>query len=81
MVDVEGLQALKDEHPDALVVSYVNTSAAVKAMSDICCTSANAARILEALPEDREIIFTPDENLGSWAAKKAGREVILWPGF
>ena len=81
MVDVEGLQALKDEHPGAVVVSYVNTSAAVKAISDICCTSANAARIVQSIPPDREIIFTPDENLGSWAAKKAGRAMILWPGF
>ena len=81
MVDVEGLQALKDAHSGAVVVSYVNTSAAVKAISDICCTSANAARVLQSVPRDREIIFTPDENLGSWAAKKAGREVILWRGF
>jgi len=81
MVDVEGLQALKAEHPDAVVVSYVNTTAAVKAISDICCTSANAAEIMKSVPRDREIIFTPDQNLGAWAAKKAGREVILWPGF
>ncbi len=81
MVDVEGLQALKAEHPGALVVSYVNTSAAVKALSDICCTSANAVRILQSIPADQEVIFTPDRNLGSWAAKRAGREVILWPGF
>jgi quinolinate synthase len=81
MVDVEGLQSLKAEHPGAIVVSYVNTSAAVKAISDVCCTSANAAQILQSVPAGREIIFTPDENLGSWAAKKAGREVILWPGF
>jgi len=81
MVDVEGLQALKDEHPGAVVVSYVNTTAAVKAISDICCTSANAAKIVQSIPPGREIIFTPDENLGAWAAKKAGRELILWPGF
>jgi quinolinate synthase len=81
MVDVEGLKSLKAEHPEAVVVSYVNTSAAVKALSDVCCTSANAAQILQAVPADREIIFTPDRNLGSWAAKQAGREVILWPGF
>jgi quinolinate synthase len=81
MVDVEGLQALKDKHPGAVVVSYVNTTAAVKAISDICCTSANAAQVIKSVPVGREIIFTPDENLGSWAAKKAGREVILWPGF
>lgn len=81
MVDVEGLRKLKAEHPDAVVVSYVNTTAAVKALSDICCTSANAAAVLRSLPPEREIIFTPDRNLGTWAAKKAGREVILWPGF
>jgi quinolinate synthase len=81
MVDVEGLQALKAEHPGAVVVSYVNTTAAVKALSDMCCTSANAAQILQSVPPDREIIFTPDRNLGAWAAKKAGRQVILWPGF
>jgi quinolinate synthase len=81
MVDVEGLKALKAEHPDALVVSYVNTTAAVKALSDICCTSANAVQILRSVPADRRVIFTPDRNLGAWAAKQAGREVILWPGF
>jgi quinolinate synthase len=81
MVDVEGLQALKAEHPGGVVVSYVNTTAAVKAISDICCTSANAAEIIRSVPAGREIIFTPDKNLGAWAAKKAGREVILWPGF
>jgi quinolinate synthase len=81
MVDVEGLQALKKEHPGAVVVSYVNTTAAVKAISDMCCTSANAAKIVQSIPADREVIFTPDENLGAWAAKKAGRELILWPGF
>jgi quinolinate synthase len=81
MVDVEGLQELKAEHPGAVVVSYVNTTAAVKAISDICCTSANAAKIVQSIAPDSEIIFTPDENLGAWAAKKAGRELILWPGF
>lgn len=81
MVDTEGLAALKAKHPEAVVVSYVNTTAAVKALSDICCTSANAPQILRSIPADREIIFTPDRNLGAWAAEKAGREVILWPGF
>ncbi len=81
MVDVEGLQELKDQHPGAVVVSYVNTTAAVKAISDICCTSANAAKIVQSIAPGREIIFTPDENLGAWAAKQAGRELILWPGF
>jgi len=81
MVDVEGLKALKAEHPEALVVSYVNTSAEVKALSDICCTSANAVRIVQSIPPGTEIIFTPDRNLGAWAAKQAGRNLILWPGF
>lgn len=81
MVDVEGLLALKAEHPGAAVVSYVNTTAAVKAVSDICCTSANVVRVIQSIPVGRKIIFTPDCNLGSWAAKKSGRELILWPGF
>lgn len=81
MVDVPGLQALKAEHPGAVVVSYVNSPAAVKAISDICCTSANAVQVVQSVPAGQEIIFTPDMNLGSWAAKKAGRELILWPGF
>ena len=81
MVDVEGLERLKAEHPDAVVVSYVNTTAAVKAVSDICCTSANAVRVVETIPRDREIIFTPDRNLGAWVAKQSGRRLILWPGF
>lgn len=81
MIDERGLRALKAEHPDAVVVSYINSTAAVKALSDICCTSANAAEVLRSVPADKEIIFTPDRNLGAWAAKKAGRDVILWPGF
>ncbi len=81
MVDVEGLLELKAEHPGAVVVTYVNSSAAVKAVSDVCCTSANAVDVLRWVPPDKEIIFTPDRNLGTWAAKKAGREVIVWPGF
>jgi quinolinate synthase len=64
-----------------VVVSYVNTTAAVKALSDICCTSSNAVDVLRSIPVDQEVIFTPDKNLGTWASKKAGREVILWPGF
>lgn len=81
MVDVEGLQELKAAHPDAVVVSYVNTTAAVKALSDICCTSANVVQVVSSIPADKEIIFTPDRNLGTYAAKKTGRELILWPGF
>ncbi len=81
MVDAEGLAALKAEHPGAVVVSYVNTSAAVKALSDVCCTSANAAEVVLAMPADRPIIFTPDCNLGAWVSEKTGRELILWQGY
>ncbi|MCX8033154.1 MAG: quinolinate synthase NadA [Thermoleophilia bacterium] len=81
MVDVQGLLTLKAGYPNAVVVSYVNSSAAVKAVSDICCTSANAPEVLASIPEDTKIIFTPDRNLGAWAARRASREVIVWPGF
>jgi len=81
MVDPRGLTELKSRHPDAVVVSYVNTSAAVKALSDICCTSANAPQVVESIPADREIIFTPDCNLGAWVMEKTGRSMILWQGF
>ncbi len=81
MADAKDLAKLKKEHPNAVVVSYVNTTAAVKAESDYCCTSSNAVKIFEQIPKDREIIFVPDKNLGDYAAKQANREVILWPGY
>jgi quinolinate synthase len=81
MIDVPGLEALKAKHRGAVVVSYVNTTAAIKAISDICCTSANAVRVVGNIEAGKEIIFTPDVNLGSWVAKKTGRELVLWPGF
>jgi quinolinate synthase len=81
MIDVPGLEALKAKHGGAVVVSYVNTTAAIKAISDICCTSANAVRVVGNIEAGKEIIFTPDVNLGSWVAKKTGRELVLWPGF
>lgn len=81
MVDVDGLISLKAEHPDAWVVTYVNSSAAVKALSDVCCTSANAVQVVESVPPDKEIIFTPDRNLGAWVQRKTGRRLILWEGF
>ncbi|HZJ03541.1 MAG TPA: quinolinate synthase, partial [Thermoleophilia bacterium] len=74
MVDPVGLQALKDKHPDAVVVTYVNSSAEVKALSDVCCTSANAEKVVRSIPADREIIFTPDCNLGAWTARKTRRD-------
>ena len=64
MVTAEGVRALKAQHPGAAVVAYVNTSAAVKAETDVCCTSANAVEIVAPLPADQPIIFVPDRNLG-----------------
>ena len=81
MVTARELRQLKAKHPDAAVVCYVNSSAAVKAESDICCTSANAVQVLESIPKEREIIFVPDQSLGDYAARKTGRKVILWPGY
>lgn len=69
-----------EKHPGAFVVSYVNSSAAVKAMSDVICTSSNAVKIVEHAPKDRPIIFGPDQHLGRWVAQKSGRDMILWPG-
>lgn len=80
MVTPEALRQAKQRYKNPIVVAYVNTSAAVKAESDICCTSSNAVDIINSLPADREILFVPDRNLGSYAAKKAGRKLILWPG-
>ena len=67
-------------HPDAFVVSYINCSAAIKAQSDVICTSSNAVKIVGRIPRDRPILFAPDRNLGAWVAKQTGRELILWQG-
>ncbi len=81
MVDVKSLKELKAEHPGAPVVSYVNTTADVKAESDICCTSANAVKIVQSLP-DKKIIFVPDTNLGLYVQRFVkDKEIVLWPGF
>jgi quinolinate synthase len=81
MVDAKSLRELKAEHPGAPVVSYVNTSADVKAESDICCTSANAVKIVQSLP-DKKIIFVPDTNLGLYVQRFVkDKEIILWPGY
>lgn len=72
--------ALKEKHPDAVVVSYVNTTAATKAVTDYCCTSANAVKVVASLPQDRGIIFTPDQHLGAYVRKMTGRDIIIWPG-
>ncbi len=81
MITAEQLRELKKQHPTAKVICYVNSTAEVKAESDICCTSANAVKIVETLKEAEEIIFVPDQYLGSYAAEQAGREMILWPGY
>ena len=81
MVTAEQLRARKAQHPEALVVAYVNTSAAVKAESDVCCTSSNAVEIVNRLPRDKQIIFVPDRNLGDWVQRQTGREMILWDGY
>jgi len=80
MVAPADVLALRCEHPAAVVVSYVNTTAATKAVSDVCCTSANAVKVVNSIPADREIIFTPDQHLGAYIRKVTGREMIIWPG-
>ncbi len=81
MVDAAGLSALKAQHPGAMVVTYVNSTAEVKALSDICVTSANAEKIVSRIPADKEIIFVPDMNLGRNIMNKTGRKMIFWQGF
>ncbi|MCY1045357.1 quinolinate synthase NadA [Corallococcus sp. bb12-1] len=73
-------KAFKEKHPGAFVVSYVNSSAAVKAMSDVICTSSNAVRIVNQIPKDRPILFAPDQHLGRHVMKETGRDMVLWPG-
>jgi len=73
-------KAFKEKHPDHLVVSYINCSAEIKALSDIICTSGNAEKIIESIPEDQPIIFAPDKNLGAYLNKKTGRNMLLWNG-
>ncbi len=80
-ITAEELRQWKAEHPEAVVVSYVNTTAEVKAESDYCCTSANAAKVVQAIPPDREVLFLPDLYLGDYVARVTGRKNIrVWPG-
>ena len=76
----EKLAAYKEKHPELYVVAYINCSAGVKALSDLICTSGNAVELVKKVPADREILFVPDQNLGQWVSKKAGRPMHLWPG-
>lgn len=80
MVTVDALLAMKEKHPGVPVVTYVNSSAAVKAVSDICCTSANAVKVVNSLP-DREVIFVPDRNLGQFVAKQSDKTFHYWDGY
>lgn len=80
MVTVESLRNAKEKHPNAAVVCYINSSAAIKAESDICCTSANAINVVNSI-EDREIIFVPDKNLGAFVSLHTDKKIHLWPGF
>ena len=80
-VTVEDLLLLKQRHPAAVVVTYVNTSAEIKALSDVCCTSANAVEVVRNVPAHK-VIFLPDRNLGDWVRKNLpDKEVIVWPGY
>ncbi len=81
MIDAESLKTKKNELKDVTVVCYVNSSAEVKAESDICCTSANATKVVEQQDPNKKILFIPDRYLGGYIQKLTGREMIMWPGF
>ena len=81
MITVRQLREMKSQYPTAKVVCYVNTTAAVKAEADICCTSANAVKIVNSIPKDTPIIFVPDQSLGDYAARQCRRELLLWKGY
>jgi len=70
----------KEKYPDHIVISYINCSAEIKALSDIICTSSNAQKIIESVPKEQKIIFAPDKNLGAYLKKKTGRDMVLWNG-
>ncbi len=76
----EAFAAFKALHPDHLVISYINCTAAIKAMSDIICTSSNAVAIVQQLPPEQKIIFAPDQNLGRYVMQQTGRDMVLWQG-
>lgn len=80
MVNVEGLRELKKKHPNATVVTYINSSAEIKAETDICCTSANAVKVIQSVPTD-EIIWVPDKNLGDYVSKFTDKKMIIWEGY
>ena len=81
MVTAEQLRQWKNEHPGYAVVTYVNSSAEVKAECDICCTSSNALNVVRSLPAEQPVLFVPDRNLGAWINSQTGRGMELWPGY
>jgi len=81
MIDAVQLHELQEKHPGAVTVMYVNSTAEVKALTDICCTSANALEVIDSIPEDDMIIFGPDQYLGGWISMQTDRSMILWDGF
>lgn len=76
----EKLRQYREANPDLYVIAYINCSAAVKALSDVICTSGNAVDIVKQIPADKEILFVPDQNLGDWVSRQTGRKMRLWPG-
>ena len=76
----ELFRKFREKYPDHIVISYINCTAEIKALSDIICTSSNAQKIIESVPREQKIIFAPDKNLGAYLAKKTGREMVLWNG-
>jgi quinolinate synthase len=81
MITADELRALKRKHPDHIVICYVNSTADIKALSDICCTSSNALKIVRQIPQNQGIIFVPDKHLGGYVQEKSGHKMILWDGF
>ena len=79
-INIEQLRRWKEKYPNAVVVSYVNTTAEIKAESDYCCTSSNAIKIVNSIPKDKEILFLPDMFLGSYIASETERNIHIWPG-
>jgi quinolinate synthase len=76
----EEFRRFREKHPDHIVITYINCTAGIKALSDIICTSSNAVKIVESLPRDQKIIFAPDKNLGRYIMKQTGRDMVLWEG-
>ncbi|MBI5778929.1 MAG: quinolinate synthase NadA [Planctomycetes bacterium] len=81
MITTRELRELKKQYPDAVVVTYVNSSAAIKAESDYCCTSSNAVKVVESIPKNKRIIFIPDQHLGHYVQTQTKRDMILWRGY